>query len=149
MPLHGRRFSGGSQTTTQPPPLGSGGSGTTGSGGSTIAPGFSGVGSLSIGNAKQLVLISISADKACRVVFYDTLAHAQADSARIKGIKPARGKGIEAEFIFAGGETIVCDPQVVLTNGDTPQQPLIYYSITNLTTAFTTIEFTMDFIQIS
>lgn len=144
MPLHGRRFSGGSPTTESPPPLGDGGNGTTGSGGTSLADQATGQGSISL--AKSLVLHSIETDKACRVIFYKTAAGATADKNRKIGTPPKATAKVLAEFLFsAPGETITCAPEVVLTNGDVPQSDLIYYRITNLSGGNATITLTLNY----
>jgi len=146
MPLHGRRFGGGTPTTAPTPPLGDGGSGSTGSGGTTLANNATGQGSIKLG--KGVVLNSIETDKACRVIFYDTAAHATADRNRKIGTPPKKGaqSGVQAEFLFsAPNETITCDPAAVLKNGDTPQSDLIYYRITNLSGGAASIILTLNY----
>ena len=144
MPLHGRRFAGGSPTTSSPPPLGDGGSGSSGTGGTTLANNATGQGSIKL--AKDSVLHSITTDKACRVVFYNTLAHAQADRNRKIGTPPKATSGVQAEFLFsAPNETITCAPEPSLVNGDSPQTDLIYYRITNLSGGTATITLTLNY----
>lgn len=144
MPLHGRRFGGGSPTTSSPPPLGDGGSGSSGTGGTTLANNATGQGSVKL--ASSLVLHSITTDKACRVVFYDTAAHATADKNRKIGTPPKANAGVLAEFLFsAPSETITCAPEPTLTNGDSPQSQLIYYRITNLSGGNATITLTLNY----
>jgi hypothetical protein len=148
MPLHGRRFGGGSATTTPTPPLGDGGSGSTGSGGTILANNATGRGSIKLASA--LILHSIEADKACRVIFYNTAAHALADRNRKIGTPPKKGAGVLAEFLFsAPNETITCEPEPALKNGDSPQTSLIYYSITNLSGGSTTVTLTLDYTPVS
>jgi len=144
MPLHGRRFASVSITSGSPPPLGGGGDAGSGSGGTSLSNGVSGQGSIKL--AKGFVLDEIHADKSCRIEFYDTLAHATADARRKIGAAPKKGSGLQGEFIFtASNQTIVCDPPVVVKNGDTPQTDTIYYRITNLSGSPATITLTLTY----
>lgn len=145
MPLHGRRFAGGSATTSSPPPLGDGGSGSSGTGGTTLANNATGQGNIKLG--KGIVLNSIETDKACRVIFYPTNADATADKNRKIGTPPRSNSTVLAEFLFSmPNETITCDPKCVLINGDTPQSDLVYYRITNLSGGNATITLTMNYV---
>lgn len=145
MPLHGRRFGGGSATTIPTPPLGDGGSGSTGTGGTTLASNTTGQGSIKL--AAGIVLNSIAANKASRVIFYDTAAHATADRNRKIGTPPGKNSGVQAEFLFStSNETITCNPTAVIKNGDTPQSSLIYYRITNLSGGLATVTLTLNYV---
>ena len=148
MPLHGRRFAGGSATVVPTPPLGDGGSGSSGTGGTTLANNATGQGSVKL--AKSLVLHAITTDKACRVVFYKTASGATADKNRKIGTPPKPSAMVLGEFLFsAPNETITCNPEIVLTNGDSPQTMLIYYRITNLSGGTTTITLTLNYTPIA
>lgn len=147
MPLHGRRFAGGSATTSSPPPLGDGGSGSSGTGGTTLANNATGTGSINLGNSKGVVLNSIQASIACRIRFYGSSNEVKADKNRKIGTPPKSYSICEAEFLFSTpNQTIIGNPPIVLQNGDSPQTALIYYSITNLSGGPANVLLTMNYV---
>lgn len=144
MPLHGRRFYGVDAVAGVTPPLGDGGNGDTGSGGTILAAGATGQGSIKL--SKELILHEIEADKACRVVFYATNADATRDKNRKLGTPPNPTSGVQCEFLFsAPNQTIECDPEPSIQNGDLPQTDLIYYRVTNLSGGNASVTLTLNY----
>lgn len=80
--------------------------------------------------ARGAELYTITADRACRVIFYSTAAARTADSGRALGVPAPPGEGISGEFSFAGPGTFYVDPTPVLKNLDSTTSD-IYYAITN------------------
>lgn len=139
MPLHGRRFAGGSATQTPVP-----GAGHSGGGPPTIPPGQAKKGVIEV--AQETVLNAITSSAKARVILYETQAAADTDvaSERKIGTPPSHNQGILAEFVHSTGQTITTNPYTVLKNGDTPRNKNIYYSVTNLETVDTAVDLTLD-----
>lgn len=93
--------------------------------------------------AKSSLLHSIEADRACRVVFYSTDAARTADAGRALGTPAAPGLGVLAEFAFSAADTIDCGPRPLLANGDSSPTTSVYYALTNLSGATSTVALTL------
>ncbi len=97
--------------------------------------------------AKGAQLYTITADIACRVIFYSTAAARTADSGRPLGTPAPPGEGISAEFAFATAGTFYVDPTPMLKNLDTGTSN-IYYAITNNTGAPSIVNVGITFLPV-
>jgi hypothetical protein len=114
----------------------------------TISPGDRYTGLLPI--SKSFQLLTLSTDTSCRIQLYGTSFAQLQDAARGLDVPPPAGTS----------QNIICD--IVLdtlpyqwnfqnrtgANADTPQQPLIYSTITNLSSATTTIRVTVNYVAL-
>lgn len=80
--------------------------------------------------SRTALLLKITADKPCRVVFYSTAAARTADATRPRSSDPPPGQGILGEFIFSVASTIDVAPSVFLYNGDASANT-VYYKVEN------------------
>jgi len=97
--------------------------------------------------AKTSALLAITADRACRVVLYQTSTDRTADASRAVGVPPTPGLGVLFEAVFPTSETIRLGPVALLTNGDGTPATSIYYAITNLSGATSTVQ--IDFLHLA
>jgi hypothetical protein len=118
---------------------------TTGS----IANNTSENGSWNVG-CGTFVLLKIQVDRACRVELYSTAAFQSADSSRAYNTPPTAGaqNGIICDFGFTTGETWVCSPDLLGSNGDSSPADLVYYNITNLSGSTSTVTVTLTIVPL-
>jgi len=77
------------------------------------------------------LLMSLQANKACRVRLYTTAAARTSDSGRGLGTDPTAGTGVLCEYVFASASTLGGEPPVILRNGDGTPTNEVYYAIQN------------------
>lgn len=98
--------------------------------------------------AKTATMLSITVDRAARVIFYSSAAARTADAGRPLGTPATAGMGVLAEFSFAAPGTIECGPLPDLTNLDVSPTSDIYYAITNQSGSAGTIQVDVLYVPI-
>lgn len=114
----------------------------------SIANLVSETGTITLGKSSRIVALLVSAY--CRVRLYSTSAARLADAGRVFGVKPASGTqhGVILDLKLTAGTGLswLFSPEVVGSNGDTPANNYLYYSIENESGAAAAI--TINFINI-
>lgn len=98
--------------------------------------------------AKSCLLLKVTVDRACRIVFYSTSAARTADAGRALGVPPSPGLGILAEFAPDDTTPIDCGPIVILANGDGSPSTDIYYALTNRSGATHTVQMDLVYLKL-
>lgn len=81
--------------------------------------------------SKSAALLTITADRSCRVRLYATQAARDGDTTRDANTKGTPGSGLLAEFVFAAAGTVPVSPVATLANDETVPAARVWYTITN------------------
>jgi hypothetical protein len=108
----------------------------------SIADNASATGTVTLG--KSFELFKVTVDRDCRVRLYQTSADRTADAARAIGTDPDSAAGVICDLVFDGFTEIVTSPRISGNNQDSPVTDTIYYSITNLSGATSTVAVTFN-----
>jgi hypothetical protein len=98
--------------------------------------------------AHTMALLTIEADRACRVRLYASTAAQTADAGRALGTSPAAGIGVLGEFQFTGAATIPCSPVAILANDETSPVRTLYYAVQNRSGSTSTVALTLNVIPL-
>lgn len=121
---------------------------TTGLTTPTLNPGQQYFGALALSRSFQL--LSMTANQACRIQLYGTKAAQTQDSGRALDFPPAAGtlQNLISDLAFDTPPYAWAYQNRIGANGDSPQNPTLYLTVTNLGTLSATITVTLAYVAL-
>lgn len=96
--------------------------------------------------AESFTVISVDADRACRVRLYDTAAHQAADAARPIGTDPTGNHGLIMELVFTAAGSIYLTPAAIGSNNEAVVSSDIPVSVQNRSTGTSTVQLAIKYL---
>jgi hypothetical protein len=97
--------------------------------------------------AKSYRLLSVQADRACRVRLYATAAARTADAARLIGVDPTGNHGVVIDLVFTAADTWLLAPQVLGSSMESVPASTIAIAVQNRSGSTHTVALTFTYIQ--